>query len=92
MRHGVWLLSGTEMVIAVRTAPGSSYRNPAERIMSVLNNIALYGVATERARLEPSGLETMMSSLSTDAENASANGFNPDGTIAELSRRSQTRK
>ena len=40
-----------DMLIAVRCAPGQSYINPAERIMSVLN-YGLQNCATERARLD----------------------------------------
>ena len=40
-----------DMLIAVRCAPGQSYINPAERIMSILN-YGLQNCATERARLD----------------------------------------
>ena len=38
------------MLVAARTAPGHSFVNPVERIMSLLN-IALYGVAIERSKM-----------------------------------------
>lgn len=39
------------MLIAVRCAPGQSYVNPAERVMSVLN-YALRNIATERQKMD----------------------------------------
>ena len=39
-----------DMLVAARTAPGHSFVNPVERIMSLLN-IALYGVALERSKM-----------------------------------------
>ncbi|XP_053407150.1 uncharacterized protein LOC123547869 isoform X1 [Mercenaria mercenaria] len=40
-----------DMLIAVRCAPGQSYVNPAERVMSVLN-FGLQNVATERQQMD----------------------------------------
>ena len=42
-----------DMLVAVRTAPGQSFINPVERIMSLLN-VALYGMALKRTRMEDS--------------------------------------
>ena len=42
-----------DMLVAVRSAPGQSFINPVERIMSLLN-VALYGMALERTRMEDS--------------------------------------
>ena len=38
-----------DMIITGRCAPGHSFTNPAERIMSILN-LALQNVATERSK------------------------------------------
>ena len=38
-------------LVAVRTAPGQSFINPVERVMSLLN-VALYGVSLERTRMD----------------------------------------
>ena len=38
------------MTVALRTAPGHSYRNPPERVNCILN-IGLYGIGVTRKRL-----------------------------------------
>jgi len=60
-----------DMLIAARTAPGQSYINPVERVMSLLN-IALYGVSLERTKMDDR-YETVLSrcsSMSDIRENA----------------------
>ena len=43
----VALIRKLDMLIAMRTAPGNSFVNPVERIMSILN-LGLQGVALEK--------------------------------------------
>ena len=45
-----------DFIIVARCAPGHSYMNPAERIMSILN-LGLQNVATERAPCDDESIE-----------------------------------
>ena len=54
------------MLIAVRTAPGQSFINPVERVMSLLH-IALYGVSLERTRMDDQ-YETIVGRCSSMSE------------------------
>ena len=56
-----------DMLIAGRTAPGHSWLNPAERIMSVLN-LALQNVALMREECRPGEIETTIKGANTMAE------------------------
>lgn len=49
---GIFKCYDLDMLIACRTAPGQSFINPVERIMSLLN-LALQGVAIERSEMSP---------------------------------------
>ena len=55
-----------DMLIAVRTAPGQSFINPVERVMSLLN-VALYGVSLERTRMDDQ-YETILGRCSSVSE------------------------
>ena len=54
------------LLIAVRTAPGNSWTNLAERVMPVLN-LALQNVALERSKMSPQ-MESLMKSKHTMAD------------------------
>lgn len=66
----VFMKLDLDILIAVRTAPGGSYLNPVERIMSILN-IALQGVALERGKMTEA-LEKVMSNCNSMADVRSA--------------------
>ena len=67
----IWLFKGMnfDMVIAARCAPGQSWTNPAERIMSILN-IGLQNVALERKRVEEIEADLKKCSTMEDIRNA----------------------
>ena len=71
----LFLRLNLDMLIAVRTAPGNSWTNLAERVMPVLN-LALQNVALERSRMSPQ-MESLLKSKSTMAEVHSASKHFP---------------
>ena len=56
-----------DFMIAARCAPGHSFMNPAERIMSILN-LGLQNVATERTRLVDASIEKKVKNCNSMAE------------------------
>ena len=56
-----------DFMIAARCAPGHSFMNPAERIMSILN-LGLQNVATERTRLVDATIEKKVKNCNSMAE------------------------
>ena len=64
-----------DMLVAARTAPGHSFVNPVERIMSLLN-IALYGVALERSKMSAQ-FESVLSGCNSMSEIRNTAASNP---------------
>lgn len=63
---GVFKRYDLDMLVACRTAPGQSFINPVERIMSLLN-LALQGIALERSPMAAE-YEDLLKSCSSMAE------------------------
>lgn len=60
----VFKLLNLDMLVSCRCAPGQSWSNPVERIMSILN-IGLQNVSTEREKCSPEVESMQLFSLGT---------------------------
>ena len=71
---GVFKRYDLDLLVACRTAPGQSFINPVERIMSLLN-IRLHGVALDRSQMKPENEDLLKScnSMAAIREAASSN-------------------
>ena len=61
-----FLLTGVDMMVSMRTVPGQSWTNPAERIMSCIN-FGLQGVVVERSKIHPPTLEASIAKCNSMA-------------------------
>ena len=54
----IWLKKDFDQVILARTPPGNSYKNPVERVMSVIN-LAFQAVGVMRSKMDPENEKRM---------------------------------